>query len=86
MGFPLPPTVPVLMIATIALKQYSQAGPLPPVRVGQAFWANSRQAPILAAGGLASIAPPGTPAPPPEPALTVNGVPGLAAGTSNASH
>jgi hypothetical protein len=74
------------MVATIALKQYSQAGPLPKVAPGQAFWANSRQAPILASGGLATYAPPNTPAPSPEPAWTVHGVPGLAAGTSNASH
>jgi hypothetical protein len=80
------PTTPVLMVALVALKQYSQAGPLPPVAIGQAFWANSRQAPLLAGGGLAEYAPNGTTAPPPEPPHTAYGVPGLGTGVSNCSH
>jgi hypothetical protein len=86
MGFPMQPSIPVLMVSQVNLKQYSQAGPLPPVAAGVAFWANSRQAPILARAGLAIYAPEGTVAPPPEPGWTVNGQPGMASGTTNASH
>jgi hypothetical protein len=39
----------------------------------------------LQAAGLAILAPEGTPAPPPEPPYTVNGVPGLGKGTANCS-
>lgn len=86
MGFPIAPATPVLMIAQMKLSQYSQAGPLPPVLAGAAFWANSRQAPMLATAGQAVYAPPGTVPPAPEPGWTVNGQPGMAAGTTNASH
>lgn len=76
----------VLMIATVRLYQQTAAGPLPPVQPGQAFWADGFESPGLVAGGLATIAPQGTPAPPPEPPYTVNGVPGLGAATANSSH
>jgi hypothetical protein len=75
-----------LMIAVVPLKQQSWAAPLPDVAAGDPFWAQGNQVESLIAGGLAIEAPPGTTGPPPEPAYTVNGVPGLAAGTSNASH
>lgn len=75
----------VLMIASRPLKRWSQAGPCPPVKTGDVFWATNYQAPLLAGGGLATYAPDGTPEPPAEPPLTVNWVPGLAAGVSNAS-
>lgn len=79
--------VPVLMIATVNLRQWSQAGTLAPVSAGQAFWAQDYQVATLVAAGQASTAPPGySPAPPPEPRWTVNAVPGLGAGTSNCSH
>jgi hypothetical protein len=77
---------PVLMISLRPLRQWSQAGPLPDVPINTAFWATSTQVDSLIAGGLAVEAPPGTVAPQVEPPYTVNGVPGLAAGTSNASH
>lgn len=77
---------PVLMISLVPLRQWSLAGPLPPIPAGTAFWAQDTQENSLIIGGLAIPAPPNTPAPPPEPPYTVNGVPGLAKGTSNASH
>lgn len=87
MGFPLPPSTPVLMVALASLKQYSQAGPLPPVSPGQSFWANSRQQAGLISGSLARLWQAGDPpAPAAEPAWTVNGQPGMATGTSNSSH
>lgn len=87
MGVPLPirGVSRVLMIAVVRLYQSSPAGPLPAVQPGQAFWADSFDAPGLAAGNLATVAPPNTPAPPPEPPYTVNGVPGLGAATANSS-
>lgn len=77
---------PVLMISLVPLRQQSLAGPLPNVPANTAFWAQDYQVDSLITGGLAVEAPPGTVAPPAEPPYTVNGVPGLAAGTSNASH
>jgi hypothetical protein len=56
------------------------------VSVGEAFWASSREAPGLVAGGQAEYAPEGTVAPPAEPAWTAHGIPGFGAGTSNCSH
>jgi hypothetical protein len=82
MAFPQPP---VLMIALRKLTRWSQAGPQPPVPLNGVFWATAKQAPLLAAGNLAAYAPEGTPAPRAEEPLTVNMVPGLAAGVSNAS-
>lgn len=78
--------IPVLMIAQQELRQRTWASPLPDVAPGQVFWADDSQVDSLIAGALAIEAPPGTAAPPPEPPYTVNGVPGLATGTSNASH
>ena len=78
-------TYPVLMIASRPLQQSTMASPPPPVSIGEAFWADDSQAGELAAAGLAEYAPDGT-TPPAEPPLTVNGVLGFAAGTSNASH
>jgi hypothetical protein len=82
MTFPQPN---VLMIALRPLVRWSQAGPQPPVDTGDVFWASAKQAPSLATGNLAVYAPEGTPEPPAEEPLTVNMVPGLAAGVSNAS-
>ena len=86
MGTPNYPANPILMIANRPLKRWSQAGPCPPVPNNGVFWATAKQAPLLAAGNLARYAPAGTPAPPTEYPLTVNMVPGLAAGVTNASH
>ena len=86
MGFPVGPYVPQLMIAEAALYQAAWSGRLPDVAVGDVFWASSRDAPGLAAAGLASYAPPGTPAPPVEPQWTAHGQPGFGAGTSNCTH
>ena len=85
-GFPVGPWTPTLMIAEAELYQASWAGRLPNVGPGQAFWASSRDAPGLVAAGLASIAPPGTVAPPVEPRWTAHGSAGFGAGTSNSSH
>jgi hypothetical protein len=83
-----PPTrgqLAVLMRALIALKQQTMSGPLPNVPVGGLFWADSTDVAALLANGQATLAPPGATLPP-EPRYTVERVPGLAAGTSNASH
>jgi hypothetical protein len=85
-GTPIAPSTPVLMIASRDLKQYSQAGLLPPVPSGHVFWANSRQVQLLVQGGMAVIAPPGTAAPPAEPPWTANWIPGIGKGTTNCSH
>lgn len=87
MGYPIAPSVPVLMVALLPLKQWSQAGPLPPVNPGSSFWANSRQQAILIAAGQARLWTNGDPpAPPAEPRLTAYGVPGMGAGVTNCSH
>jgi hypothetical protein len=86
MGFPLPPNVPVLMVALTALAQESWAGRLPDVQPGEAFWAALLDAPKLAAAGLAEYAPAGTVAPPAEPRWTAHGIAGFGAGTSNCSY
>jgi hypothetical protein len=85
MGWPVGPWVPVLMVALAGLSQSSWAGQLPPVGVGEAFWASSRDAPGLVADGQAVYAPPDTVAPPVEPPHTVHGSPGFGAGTSNST-
>jgi hypothetical protein len=85
MGFPVGPWIPVLMVSLQPLTQSSWAGQLPPVGAGEAFWASSRDAPGLVANNQAEYAPPGTIAPPVEPARTVHGSPGFGAGTSNCS-
>jgi len=74
------------MIALADLSQNAWSGKLPGVANGEAFWASSRDVPSLIAAGLAEIAPPGTVAPPVEPAWCANGSPGFAAGTSNSTH
>jgi len=86
MGFPLPPLPPRLMIALVPLSQAAWSGRLPDIGANEAFWATSRDAVSLVAAGYAEYAPDGTVAPPPEPAWTVHGSPGFAAGTSNSSH
>jgi len=73
------------MISLQPLSQSSWAGQLTPVAEGAAFWALTRDAPGLVADGQAVYAPPGTVAPPVEPAHTVHGQPGFGAGTSNSS-
>lgn len=86
MGYPIAPSVPVLMVALVPLKQWSQAGPLPPVAAGASFWANSRQVSVLTAAGQARLWQSGDPpAPPAEARLTASGLPGLGAGTTNSS-
>jgi hypothetical protein len=74
-----------LMIAAMPLGFYDQSGALPPVAQGAAFWYRSDRAGELVADGQATCAPAGTPLPRWEPSNTVHGVPGFAAGTSNAS-
>lgn len=87
MGTPIAPSTPVLMTALRDLKQYSQASLLPPVASGHSFWANSHQVQLLVSGGLARIWQAGDPpAPPAEPAWTVNWIPGMGKGTTNCSH
>jgi hypothetical protein len=86
MGYPVGPWVPVLMIAETDLYQAAWSGRLPNVTTSEAFWASSRDAPGLAAAGLASYAPDGTPAPPVEPRWCAYGQAGFGAGTSNSSH
>lgn len=76
--------LPVLMVALQAFHAHNQATGLPDVQVGQVFWADSNQQAGLIATGVASLAPPGTPAPKPL-ARTVSGWPGLGAGTANSS-
>jgi hypothetical protein len=57
------------------------------VTAGQPFWASLRDAPILIAAGQARAWVQGTdpPMPPAEPAKTVHGSAGFAAGASNSS-
>jgi hypothetical protein len=85
MGFPLPPNVPVLLVALQPLTQSAWSGRLANVAVGQPFWASSREAPGLVAAEQAEYAPDGTVAPPPEPAHTVHGTTGFGAGAANSS-
>jgi hypothetical protein len=85
MGSLVPPNLPQLMIALQPLSRASWAGQLPPVTIGAAFWAEARIVASLVANGQAEYAPPGTVAPPPEPAWTAHGSPGFGAGTSNSS-
>jgi hypothetical protein len=86
MGSPLPPNIPVLLVALQPLVQSAWSGRLKNVSIGEAFWASSREAPGLVADGQAEYAPPDTVAPPPEPRYTVHGTAGFADGTSNSSH
>lgn len=73
------------MTALTTLQQTSWAGRLPNVSPGQAFWCKPVDVQPLISAGYAVTAPPGTPAPLPEPSLTAHGIPGIAAGTTNAS-
>jgi hypothetical protein len=88
MAYPDSPEVVVgtrtLLIALRELEQSTRSGRLPEVRAGHPFWARSKDAAGLVAAGLAAYAPAGTQLRP-EPPYTVSEVPGLAAGTSNAS-
>jgi hypothetical protein len=87
MGTPIAPSTPVLMVALLPLKQWSQAGPLPPVAPGHAFWANSRQVSVLISAGQARLWVNGDPpVPQAEPPHTAYGVPGLGTGVTNNSH
>jgi hypothetical protein len=87
MGHPIAPSTPVLMVALMDMNQSSQAGPLPRIKSGHSFWASSRQVQVLIGANQARLWQAGDPpAPPAEPRSTVNGVPGLATGTSNSSH
>lgn len=74
------------MIAQVELAQAAWSGRLPNVSVNEPFWASARDAVALVAAGYAEYAPPGTVAPPIEPAWTAHGTPGFGAGTSNSSH
>lgn len=73
------------MIALTELAQATWAGRLPDVGVNEPFWASARDAVSLVAAGYAEYAPPGTVAPPAEPAHTAHGTAGFGAGTSNSS-
>lgn len=86
---PMPPrgAQRILMIAARILQRRSSAAPLPLVHPGQAFWCDVNDVQSLLTPGYASVAPSNySPVPPPEPPYTVNGVPGLGAGSSNSSH
>src|SRR5690242_7094589 len=79
-----PPPVhgpPVLMVAIRQLSRNTASGYLAQVQPGTAFWASAADAPNLLASSQAVISPPGSSARP-EPPLTVNGTPGIGAGTS----
>ncbi|MGH3300966.1 MAG: hypothetical protein ACRDOK_04610 [Streptosporangiaceae bacterium] len=76
---------PVLMVAIQELYQVLWSQRLPNVQPGSLFWARYNDAVLLLAVGMAVIAPAGSSLAP-EPPYSVNGSPGVAAGTSNASH
>jgi hypothetical protein len=76
--------LPVLAVALAVMPAHNQVTGLPPLQIGQVFWADSDQMAGLIAAGLAEAAPPGTAYPKPLPG-TVNGWPGLGAATANAS-
>jgi hypothetical protein len=81
------PYVPVLMVALTELQQTSNAGRLPNVKAGHSFWCKySDVAPLTSAGYARAWQPGDPPAPLPEPPYTAHGIPGIAAGTTNASH
>jgi hypothetical protein len=81
------PYLPVLMTALVPLQQTSWAGRLPNVAPGQPFWAKPHDVQPLASAGYARAWQQGDPpAPAPEPRFTAHGTPGVAAGTTNASH
>jgi hypothetical protein len=79
-----PNATPVYMIALVELAQWSWAGRWPNVQPGQALWVRADQVPGLTTAGYIRAPQNGDPPqPPPEPALTVRGQPGFAAGTTN---
>jgi hypothetical protein len=81
------PYVPVLMTALTELRRIAWSGRLPNVVAGQPFWAKrSDYQPLIDAGYARAWADGDPPAPAPEPPWTVHGSPGLATGTTNASH
>lgn len=81
------PYVPVLMTALTELQQTAWSGRLPNVGPGQPFWCKPRDVQPLVDAGYARAWELGDPsAPLPEPAWTANGSPGIATGTTNASH
>jgi hypothetical protein len=87
MTTPPMPSTPVLMVALTVLAQSTWQGRRPDVQAGQSFWARHADHDGLVAGNLARDWQPGDPAAPSiEPPWTVHGQPGLAKGTTNASH
>jgi hypothetical protein len=81
------PYVPVLMTALTELQQTSWAGRLPNVAPGQPFWCKPvDMQPLVDAGYARPWTEGDPPAPLPEPPWTAHGIPGIAAGTTNASH
>jgi len=75
------------MVALVELQQTSWAGRLPNVAPGKPFWCKPLDSELLINAGYAREWIQGDPPmPPPEPPYTVHGSPGLAAGTTNASH
>lgn len=81
------PYVPQLMVALVVLQQTAWAGRLPNVQPGRPFWCKQHDVqPLISAGYAREWVPGDPPAPAPEPPYTANGIPGIAAGTTNASH
>lgn len=81
------PSTPVLMTALTPLQQTTWAGRLHNVASGQPFWCKQIDvAPLLAAGYARAWQAGDPPAPPWEPPYTAHGIPGIAKGTTNASH
>jgi hypothetical protein len=81
------PYVPVLMTALTTLQQTAWSGRLPNVAPGQPFWCKPGDVQPLVSAGYARAWQAGDPpAPLPEPPYTAHGSPGIAAGTTNASH
>lgn len=81
------PYTPVLMTALTPLQQTTWAGRLPNVAAGQPFWCKQIDVlPLMSAGYARAWQAGDPPAPPWEPPHTANGIPGIAAGTTNSSH
>jgi len=75
------------MLALVELQQTGWAGRLPNVAAGDPFWAKPRDAELLINAGYAREWTQGDPPmPAPEPPYTAHGTPGVAVGTTNASH
>lgn len=86
MTTPSSPYVPVLLVALVELQQTGWAGRLPNVQVGGSFWCKPVDVEPLISAGYARPWVNGDPVIAPEPPYTAHGTPGIAAGTSNASH